>query len=86
MDSMATVHLPPQASSEYVRIKIDGDTVGYLHATFYDQVIRQESEFLAAMAEDGVEEEAHSKDGRWVVRRRGEAALRMVHRHLAHRD
>jgi len=83
MTMTASIHLPPEASSGYVRVEIDGETVGYLRANMYDQVFKDEAAFREALQVPGAEEEAHSKPGRWVVRLRGETALAALYRHLA---
>jgi hypothetical protein len=86
MTSRASIDLPPSAESDYVRIEVDGKTAGYLRSTVYDQVFDDHGAFEAAMAEPGAEEEAHSRDGRWVVRLRGASALRALYGHLSLRD
>lgn len=86
MSSLASVHLPPEASSAYVRIDVAGEPVGYLRANVYDRIVRDEAEFATAMEQEGAEEEAHSKPGRRVVRLRGEAALTTLYDHLALRE
>jgi hypothetical protein len=86
MTMIASIHLPPEASSGYVRVEIDGETVGYLRANMYDQVFRDEAAFREALQVPGAKEEAHSKPGRWVVRLLGETALAALYRHLALRE
>ena len=63
MTMIASIHLPPEASSGYVRVEIDGETVGYLRANMYDQVFKDEAAFREALQVPGAEEEAHSKPG-----------------------
>jgi hypothetical protein len=84
VEPRASIHLPPKA--DYVQIEVDGETAGFLRATAYDQVFKDRAEFDKAMKTPGAEEEAHSTEGRWVVRVRGEAALRALHGHLSKRD
>ena len=86
MTMTASIHLPPEASSGYVRVEIDGETVGYLRANVYDQMFKDEAASRAALQVPGAEEEAHSKPGRWVVRLLGETALAALYRHLALRE
>lgn len=86
MCMIASIHLPPEASSQYVRIEIEGETVGYLRANVYDQVFKDEAAFDVAMKVVGAEEEAHSKPGRRVVRLRGDAALAALYSRLAQRE
>jgi hypothetical protein len=86
MTMIASIHLPPKASSGYVRVEIDGETAGYLRANMYDQVFKDETAFREALQVPGAEEEAHSKPGHWVVRLLGEAALAALYRHLALRE
>lgn len=81
----ASIHLPPKASSGYVRVELDGDTVGFLKRDFYDVVCRTDEEFVETMQIPGAEEESHSTDDRRVVRLRGEHALAVLHTHLSHR-
>ena len=82
MTMIASLHLPPEASSGYVRVEIDGETVGYLRANMYDQVFKDEAAFREALKVPGSEEEAHSMPGRWVVRLLGKTALAALYRHL----
>lgn len=81
----ASVHLPPAASSGYVRVELDGETVGFLKKDFYDVVCRTEGEFDEVIQLPGAEEEAHSTEGRRVVRLRGPEALARLHAHLSQR-
>lgn len=81
----ASVHLPPSASTGYVRVELDGETVGFLKKDLYDVVCRTEAEFDEVMQMPGAEEEAHSTDRRRVVRLRGEQALAALHMHLSQR-
>ena len=85
MTTRASVHLPPSASTGYVRVELNGETVGFLKKDFYDVVCRTEAVFVDAMEMPGAEEEAHSTDGRRVVRLRGEQALAVLHMHLSQR-
>lgn len=75
MTMRASINLPPSPSTSYVRIDLDGDPVGYLRKRYYDVVCRTAEEFDGLMQLPGAEEEAHSAEGRWVVRLRGEYAL-----------
>lgn len=86
MTMRASVHLPRSASTGYVRVELDGETVGFLKKDFYDVVCRTEGEFIEAMHLPGAEEEAHSADGRRVVRLRGEQAVAALHMHLSQRS
>jgi len=81
----ASIHLPPKAASGYVRVELDGDTVGFLKRDFYDVVCRTDEEFVATMQIPGAEEEAHSTDDRRMVRLRAEHALAVLHTRLTHR-
>jgi hypothetical protein len=85
MTMRASIHLPPAASSGYVRVELDGDTVGFLKRDFYDVVCRTDEEFAATMKVPGAEEESHSTGDRRVVRLRGHHALAILHAHLSHR-
>ena len=62
-----------------------GDAVGYLQKRYYDVVCRTPEEFDSLMQSPDAEEEAHSVEGRWVVRLRGEYALASLHGHLSQR-
>jgi hypothetical protein len=86
MTMIASIHLPPEASSGYVRVEIYGETAGYLRANVYDQVFKDEATFREALQVSGAEEESHSKPGRRVLRLRGEPALAALYRHLALRE
>ncbi|GAA1241006.1 hypothetical protein [Oryzihumus leptocrescens] len=86
MTMIASIHLPPEAASAYVRVEVDGKTAGYLRANMYDLIFKDEAAFRSAMQVPGAQEEAHSKPGRWVVRLRGEHALAALYRHLAVRE
>lgn len=86
MTNRASLHLPPNESSGYVRIEVDGKTAGFLKRDFYDLVYKTEADFAKAMETPGAEEEPHSQEGRWVVRLRGEHALAALHAHLSTRD
>ena len=82
----ASVHLPDSPSSGYVRIELDGNTVGYLKEGFYDVVCASDDEFHQLMNLPQALEEAHSTASRRVVRLFGEHALGAVHAHLASRS
>ena len=86
MTMRASIHHPPSPSTRYVRVEVDGHTVGYLNANYYDTVHRTEGAFNEAMKVPDAEREPHTKDGRWVVRLRGQHALFALHAHLSLRS